>query len=123
MAIVRRSRARLYDELLRDEPRVQVLKRDYTTVVPHIYVVRIPGLKDRTALQSRMLARNVQTGVHYQPNHWVSFFRDPLARPLPVLDALYPELLTLPLHFDLLPSEVTWVCESLIEEIRHAGTA
>lgn len=116
-ARIRRDRARLYDDLLRGHPRIRPLERDYDTVVPHIYVVRIEGLKDRKALQDRLLEQNIQTGVHYQPNHWLSLYRDPKAAPLPITESIYPTMLTLPLHFDLGAEDVAWVCDVLKQEI------
>ena len=112
-ATARRARARLYDELLNNDPRIQPLQRDYDTVVPHIYVVRIAGLKDRKALQTRMLEQGIQTGIHYQPNHWLSLYRDQTAAPLPVTEAVYPELITLPLHPELSEDDVRFVVSQI----------
>jgi dTDP-4-amino-4,6-dideoxygalactose transaminase len=112
-AVTRRNLARLYDSLLESHPRVRPLPRDYGDVVPHIYVVRIPGLLDRKALQVHMLEQGIQTGVHYQPNHQLSLYRSDTARPLSVTDALFPELLTLPLHPDLSEDDVRLVCAKL----------
>lgn len=119
MAEVRRSRASLYDELLRNHPRIRSLHCDYNAVVPHIYVIRIAGMKDRKGLQTRMLEKNIQTGVHYHPNHWLSFYHNPSAAPLIATDSIYPALLTLPLHFDISPDDVARVCAVLEQEVIH----
>jgi dTDP-4-amino-4,6-dideoxygalactose transaminase len=113
MSAKRQSLSGLYDELLRDHPRIQALKRNYDVVVPHIYVVRIHGLNDRKALQMHLLKQGIQTGTHYQPNHQLTLYRDPQALTLPVTDALYPELLTLRLHVDLSKQDVETVCMKL----------
>ena len=120
MATVRRARARLYDDLLRDYPRIQPLERDYDIVVPHIYVVRIAGQKEDKVLQAKLLEQNIQTGIHYQPNHWLSLYRDPNAAPLPVTDAIFPDLLTLPLHGDLSEADVehvVWALKRVLENV------
>ena len=119
-ADVRRRRAQLYDRLLRDHPRIRPVARDHESVVPHIYVVRILGLQDRDALQAGLLAQGVQTGSHYQPNHWLYFYHDPSAAPLPVTESVYPEILTLPLHCDLSESDVRRVCTVLDRELSRA---
>ena len=119
MAAVRTTRAKQYDALLAGDPQVTPLVRDFDTVVPHIYVVRIAGLADRTALQARMLKRGVQAGAHYQPNHMLSFYRDLAAAPLPVTEAVYPEMLTLPLHADISAADVERVCEALRVSLRE----
>ena len=117
MAAIRRERARLYDSLFNGSSNIQPLLHDYRSVVPHIYVVRIIGLSDRKALQTRLIQRGIQTGVHYQPNHRLTFYSD-LSKPnLPVTESLYSEILTLPLHVELSESDVKWVCDVLKQEL------
>ena len=112
-ATTRQRLARRYDELLRGHPRIRPLFRDYDTVVPHIYVVRIKDLSDREAFRDQLLEHSIQTGVHYMPNHGLTLYRDPAALPLPVTDAVFPELLTLPLHPDVTEQEVESICGQL----------
>jgi dTDP-4-amino-4,6-dideoxygalactose transaminase len=114
MAEARQRLARRYVELLFGHERIQALPNDYRAVVPHIYPVRIRTLRDRKALQAKLLEQGVQTGIHYQPNHWLSFYRTD-ALPLPLTDAVFPELLTLPLHPDLDEAGVDYVCARLKE--------
>ncbi|WP_413911257.1 DegT/DnrJ/EryC1/StrS family aminotransferase [Desulfobacula sp.] len=118
-AAIRRARARLYDELFDGHPRIHSMPHDYDTVVPHIYVVRVSGLDDRKGLQARLLVHGIQTGIHYQPNHWLSLYRDQSqsTAPLPVAEAVYTELLTLPLHPDLSEDDVRFVAEILKREV------
>lgn len=113
MSATRQGLARLYDELLRDHPRIRLLPMDYDAVVPHIYVVRISGMRDRSALQQQLLMQGIQTGIHYQPNHVLSFYRDTQALALPIIEAVFPELLTLPLHADLTREDVRTICMQL----------
>lgn len=113
MAASRQDLARLYDSRLASHPRICRFAHDYTAVVPHIYVIRIHGLKDRKTLQEYLLERGIQTGVHYQPNHWLSYYRNPAASSLPVTDTVYPELLTLPLHPDVTEQDVHYICDQL----------
>lgn len=113
MAAARQRLARRYDQLLAGHPRIRPLERDYTTAVPHIYVLRVAGMSDRKGLQTELLARGIQTGIHYQPNHQLSYFRDANAAPLPATDQVYPELLSLPLHPDLTEDDVASVCSQL----------
>lgn len=113
MAAARQRLARSYDERLRSHPRIRPLPHDYDTVVPHIYVVRIQGAWDRPAARARLLERGIQTGIHYQPNHVLSLYRDPAALPLPATEAVFPELLTLPLHPDVTEQDVEFICTQL----------
>lgn len=113
MAATRQRLATLYDELLHGHSRVRTLSRDYGNIVPHIYPVRLRGVRDRKALQTELLKQGIQTGIHYQSNHDLSFYLDSTALPLPVTDAVFRELLTLPLHPDLTAQDVATVCAQL----------
>ena len=113
MAATRKRLARRYDKLLRGHPRIRPLPRDYDTVVPHIYVVRIHGMLDRQALRDQLLEQGIETGIHFRPNHVLGLYRDPAALPLPVTDAVFPELLTLPLHPDVTDEDVEFICRQL----------
>lgn len=118
MAATRRRLARRYDELLSGQPQFQLLPQDYDSVVPHIYVARIQGIPDRKLLQARLLERGIQSGIHYQPNHLLCFYRDSAAFPLPLTESVFPELLSLPLHADLTEKGVARVCEKLLELVQ-----
>ena len=113
----RKKLAKLYDNLLSGQSEINLLVRDYEQVVPHIYVVLIPGMKNRKLLQKNLLNKNIQTGIHYQPNHWLSLYIDPNAEPLPITESVFPQMLTLPLHADLSEDDVRTVTNTLISEI------
>ncbi|MDO8812850.1 MAG: DegT/DnrJ/EryC1/StrS family aminotransferase [Gallionella sp.] len=110
----RRALARRYDELLANRLELFSLPHDYAEVVPHIYPVLLPDGTDRRIIRSRMLDAGIQTGVHYQPNHTLTFFRCGEALPLPVMDNIAPRLLSLPLHPDLSLSDVDYCVKQLI---------
>lgn len=110
----RKKLALYYDSLLSGFDRIQFFEKDYTAVVPHIYVVRIPGMKNRKKLQEQLLNFRIQTGVHYQPNHLLSFYKSRIRNiTLPNTDKIYPEILSLPLHPDLTKDDVKRVCDTL----------
>jgi dTDP-4-amino-4,6-dideoxygalactose transaminase len=110
--------AKLYDKLLSDHPHIKSLKRDYTTVVPHIYTAIIKGLENRKDLQAKLIEKKIHTGYHYQPNHWLSFFRDSHTS-LPVTDSIFHKLITFPLHPDLSEEEIVWICDQIKEALPH----
>jgi dTDP-4-amino-4,6-dideoxygalactose transaminase len=78
-------------------------------MVPHIFVLRIPGLRDRDGLRLELENLGVPTGVHYKPNHLLKFYQTTYK--LPTTETLYPEILTLPLHTKLSQSDVDDICE------------
>ena len=67
-------------------------------------------LKDyRPSLQTKLLEKNIQTGIHYQPNHKLTYYTNPKFKSLPVTDLVYPELLSIPLHPDLKDEDLDYV--------------
>jgi dTDP-4-amino-4,6-dideoxygalactose transaminase len=65
-------------------------------IIPHIFPVRIQdGARD--AVRHALTEQGIETGIHYKPNHLLSFYGGG-RRALPVTEALYGELLSLPLH-------------------------
>jgi dTDP-4-amino-4,6-dideoxygalactose transaminase len=92
--------ARRYQELLAPLfPACRTLPLEYGTVVPHIFPIIIED--GRRNLVRRTLADyQIESGIHYKPNHLLSFYGGGRTR-LPVAESLYEKLLTLPLHPDL----------------------
>jgi len=116
-AVRRQQLAMQYDSLLSGCEVISCFKRDYQKIVPHIYVVRIPGMEERKMLQEKLIDKGVETGVHYQPNHWLDYYSTGEVQLFPVVDAIYPELLTLPLHPEISSEDVEYICKVLIESI------
>lgn len=107
--VARQKLASLYASTLADVDLVKILKIDYTTTVPHIFVVRVTNGK-RDEVKKEMEAAGIQVGVHYKPNHLLSYFKQ---KGFPLTEKVYSELITLPLHPDLSEADVTFVCDTL----------
>jgi dTDP-4-amino-4,6-dideoxygalactose transaminase len=60
------------------------------------------------------MEREIETGIHYKPNHLLSFYGGG-REALPVTERLYEELLTLPLHAGLRDDEIDYVCGAVRE--------
>jgi len=116
-AVKRQQLAIQYDSLLSGCEVISCFKRDYQKIVPHIYVIRIPGMEERKVLQEKLIDKRIETGVHYQPNHWLDYYSTGEVQPFPVVDAIYPELFTLPLHPEITSEDVEYICMALIESI------
>jgi dTDP-4-amino-4,6-dideoxygalactose transaminase len=116
-ALIRQDRAKLYDTLFQGIKNIQILKRDYNTVVPHIYVIRIKGLKNRHIFQSALLDKNIQSGFHYQPNHLLTLYKREGELPLSVTESIYAEMLTLPLHPEISENDVRYIVDTIKEMI------
>ena len=62
-----------------------------------------------------MIKLGIQTGIHYQPNHLLSFYKENNIPPLPVTDNIFAELLSLPLHPSLSEEDINFVSKALLE--------
>jgi dTDP-4-amino-4,6-dideoxygalactose transaminase len=86
----------------------------------HLYVVRVKpefGL-DRDALADALAARDIGSSVHFIPVHHMPYFRRVAVIPeggLPGADAVFPELLSLPIHQGMDDREVDAVCAALMD--------
>ncbi|MFF6825373.1 DegT/DnrJ/EryC1/StrS family aminotransferase [Streptomyces longwoodensis] len=92
----------------------------------HLYVVRVLDAygTSRDDLVDVLARDGIGTSVHFVPPHHLPYFRDLLTAPpggLPGTDALFPQLLSLPLYPDLGEAAVDRVCGALAEHARRAG--
>lgn len=118
LAKKRQYLAKKYDRLFSDHPIIHLIPRDYETVVPHIYVIRISGMKNRDKIKQKMLEKGIQVGYHYQPNNWVSFYKNAKALPLSITESVFPEIMSLPLHPDVSKDDVEYVARVLSEIVK-----
>ncbi|WP_441249447.1 DegT/DnrJ/EryC1/StrS family aminotransferase [Kitasatospora sp. McL0602] len=86
----------------------------------HLYVVRVrPGYPlRRNRLVLRLAELGIGSSVHFIPLHRLGYLRRTALRPpegLPGADALFPELLSLPLHPGLTEAQVDRVCAALAD--------
>jgi dTDP-4-amino-4,6-dideoxygalactose transaminase len=78
------------------------LSLNYDQIVSHICVVKIDGQR-RDALMDGLREQNIECGIHYQPNHLLSYYATEYK--LPISERLFTELLSLPLHAELTRQE------------------
>lgn len=109
----RKEIARLYDGELNSNLNIIPLERDYDNVVPHIYVVRIKDLKDRDELRNTIYNYGIELGIHYNPNHYLSFFKSDKNSRLPITEKIYKEIISLPIHPDITKQDVKHVVSTL----------
>jgi dTDP-4-amino-4,6-dideoxygalactose transaminase len=86
---------------------LKLLQGDPGPIVPYMFPVRVLSGK-RDGLRQFLLERGIETGIHYKPNHLLSFYGGG-QEALPVTERLYEELLTLPLHPGLGDEEIDYV--------------
>jgi len=81
-------------------------------VVPHIMPFILAKHVDRASFIECMEKSGVQCGIHYYPNHYLDYFDNNSV--LTVTDALSDKIFSLPMHVDLTESDIDYVCDALI---------
>lgn len=77
-------------------------------IIPHIFVIRVINeLRDR--LKFHLEQNNIPTGIHYKPNHLLTFYGAGKQK-LTITEKIYSEIITLPLHPGLSLEEVESIC-------------
>ncbi|MBT2680362.1 DegT/DnrJ/EryC1/StrS family aminotransferase [Bacillus sp. ISL-35] len=113
----RRKNASLYREMLKDTKIILPVEKEDVRHVYHLFVIRI---KDREAVQKKLLDRGIQTGIHYPaPIHLTEAYRD-----LGISQGTYPlseeyasSLLSLPMYAELTKDQIREICDALKEII------
>lgn len=104
----RRASCNLYNQSLREVNEVTLPKLDFEGVVPFIYYIRVP--KDsRNNLRKFLSERGVDTGIHWQPGHAFELFKNSRRGSLEVTNRISQEIVTLPLHSEMLEEDVLTV--------------
>ena len=114
----RQQLANYYVNCLKENPNIKLLNLDLENIVMHIFPIII---RDQTILDSfrRFLnEKNIQTGIHYYPNHFLSLYKENVKTPLSITEYIYPRLLTLPLHPDLSKEDIDYIVHN-VEEFLH----
>jgi dTDP-4-amino-4,6-dideoxygalactose transaminase len=114
----RQRLVRRYHEALKGIRDIILFPDDYNKIVPHIFPVRVLNSK-RDRLRQYLLDNNIECGIHYYPNHLLTYYGAKRGE-LPVTEQIYNELLTLPLHADLMESEQNLVIHCVMEGIKNA---
>lgn len=117
----RRSICREYDSVFRGLHTVVPLDVNYDEAVPFMYIVRVVrGTRD--AFMRFLREREVDTGVHYIPNHLHPFFQPHVRDPLPRATELGEQIVTLPLYAHMTTDQVRQVIEAVREFGRRQET-
>jgi len=96
----RRKVCQYYNEQFADIPEIRIPLTDFKEITPFLYYIRVPEEK-RDALRAHMLKQGVDTGIHWQPGHWFTLFKNCKKGDLSVTDRVGKEILSLPLHSEM----------------------
>lgn len=104
----RRRTCEVYNASLSEVPGVTVPKTDFRDITPFLYYIRVPAA-DRDALRAFLKERGVETGIHWQPGHWFTLFKDCRRGDLSVTERVGHEILSLPLHSSMAEADTRTV--------------
>ena len=110
--------AQKYRSALVEREDLQLFQGDPGPIVPHIFPIRVLNGK-RDELRQCLQDRGIECGIHYKPNHLLSFYGGKNGL-LPVTEKLYEELLTLPLHPGLRDEDIDYAIASVNEFLSHS---
>lgn len=108
----RQASCRRYNDRLAAVPHVSTPASDFVDVTPFLYYIRVPA-ESRDALRAGLKEAGVDTGIHWQPGHWFSLFKDARRGDLGITDAVGAQVLSLPLHSMMEPDTVDQVCDAI----------
>ena len=78
--------------------------------MPHIFVLKV---EHRNELRGFLEQNDIESGIHYKPNHMLTKYIGSGA--LPISEALYSQLISLPCHYDLSDEDLYFVCNKMQE--------
>lgn len=108
----RRDACRLYSNLLGGVAEIRTPLSDFSDVTPFLYYIRV-GEQARQPLRDHLKAAGIDTGIHWQPGHWFSLFKDVRHGDLSVSDRVGSEVLSLPLHSKMDLAIVERICSEI----------
>lgn len=107
----KKSIVKSYDESFRGIDGIKTLKLNHDETAPFSYIIRVlDGRRDE--MMDFLNRKGVGTGVHYIANHMQPYFSC-YAQPMPVTEAIWKEILTLPLYYDMTDKDVALVVQSV----------
>lgn len=112
IAATRRTSCGLYNHILREIKEVILPKQDFEGVLPFIYYIRVPK-ESRNNLRDFLSERGVDTGIHWQPGHAFELFRNSRRGNLEVTNKISQEIVTLPLHSEMLEEDILTVSHAI----------
>jgi dTDP-4-amino-4,6-dideoxygalactose transaminase len=107
--------AHRYESCFQGMDQIRTLGLNYGDIVPHIFPVLIDPTK-RDEVREALKLKGIETGIHYKPNHLLSYYGGGAVR-LPAAEELYTRLLTLPLHVDLTDADQDRVVQTVREAV------
>jgi len=103
-----------YIKYLKNNPNIKLLEIFSNGTVNHIFPI-IVNSKIRDDLRKILIENNIETGLHYHPNHLLEYFKSDYS--LPISEAISKRIISLPFHSLLKDQEQEFVIYKLLDSI------
>lgn len=117
----RQKLAKQYHKELSSIKDIILFPDNYDEIIPHIFPIRVTGGK-RDGLRKYLSDNNIESGIHYFPNHRLTYF-NALSFKLPVTECIYSELLSIPLHPGIMPEDQEYIIRRIKDFFAKGATA
>ncbi len=100
-----------YVQAFRMAPKIELydIDTDNTELVPHIFPIKV---EQSDLLIKHLLSRGIQAGKHYQPNHFLTFYKKD--RNLPNVDKISSMNVSLPIHPSISNNDLELIINNVI---------
>ena len=116
----RQRLAKYYSKKLKDVNEVSLIDLDFNEVVPHIFVIKLNAKIDRKKLIENLEKESIPVGIHYKPNHHLTFFKNLNDSHLRNTENTFSSILTLPLHPEITEQDIDLIIPSLLKGMENA---
>jgi len=106
----RRMLCDLYHKELKDVAGIEIPVTDFSKMAPFMYVIKVKDGK-RDELKTYLMDHDIESGISYIPCHHFSYYDGEEA--LPVTDAVFQEILCLPMHYDLTEDNIKEIADCI----------
>lgn len=94
---------------------------DAQNCIPHALIMTIETIhnnptaakKQRDELITFLKEHEIETGLHYKPNHLLSYYSKDNIAPFPIAEDLWNRMITIPLHSNLSDEDVLCISEKI----------
>ena len=93
----RRTTAKYYNQQLSAIAELRTPRTDFEGITPFLYYVRVPAER-RETFREALLDQGIDTGIHWQPGHWFTLFKDCRRGDLTITEKVGREIVSIPLH-------------------------
>jgi dTDP-4-amino-4,6-dideoxygalactose transaminase len=108
----RREVCERYSAAFESLPGIRIMRTDFSDISPFIYSLRVLDEK-RAAFIAFLSDRGIDCGVHFVPVHKHTAFLDARRGSMDVTERVCAEVVTLPLHSEMLPAYVERIIDAV----------